>query len=242
MEATCQRCHETLREADRYCPACGLPQLTYQPAELPAAAASDGAVSFAGQVQGSGQTTLAGGVAWRPALKTALMLAIPAGVVCSGLTPVGQSLILGVVWITGAAAWAVGLYARRARTAGLSMGAGARIGLVTGVFAGWLALGVDGVSLWVTRFVLHQGGQMDSLFLTGVEKSLEFDQQMMSQMGLASAQVAQSLQMSRSMMLSPEGRAGIALLGFATSAAFLIAFATLGGALGARLLAQPRRS
>jgi hypothetical protein len=112
LEITCQRCHETIREADRYCSACGLPQLVYIAAETPVIPLEgDGEVSPSGEVLG-----LRNGIAWRPALQAAAMLAIPAGLLSSSLSP-----ILALVWIMGAAAWAVGLYAKRARLAGLSM-------------------------------------------------------------------------------------------------------------------------
>jgi hypothetical protein len=167
------------------------------------------------------------------------MLAVPAAVLCSGLIPVGQSL--GVLWIAGAAAWAVSLYSKRASTGWLPTGAGVRIGLVTGLLASWLTLSVNGVSLWVARFVLHQGGQMDSLWQNEVETSLQASQQMVAQMGMTSAQAAESTQFSRALMLSAEGRAGIALSTFLAGAVFLVLFAMIGGALGARWLAQPRR-
>jgi hypothetical protein len=237
LEATCQRCHETVREADRYCPACGLPQLTYLAAET-SVALGDGVTQSANGAA-SGLTGMADGIAWRPAMKAALMLAVPAGVLCSGVTVIGPSL--GLLWMSGAAAWAVGLYFKRNRPGWLTWGAGARIGLVTGLFASWLTLSVNGVALWVNRVVMHQGSQMDSLWASEVENSLQLSQQMVAQMGMTTAQAAQSTQFSRAWMLSAEGRAGIALSTFLAGAIFLILFAMIGGALGARLLAQPRR-
>jgi len=238
LEATCQRCHETLREADRYCAVCGMPQLLYVAAEAPHAVQEDGALEDSSGIP-TGLAGSTGGIAWRPALKFALLLSIPAALLCSGLIPLGQSLAM--LWMAGAAVWAVGLYFKRARPGWITMGAGARIGLVTGLFASWLTLSVNGVALWISRFLMHQGGEMDSLWATEVDKSLELSKQMVAQMGMTSAQAAQSTQFSRAWMLSAEGRAGIALSTFLAGAVFLILFAMIGGALGARLLAQPRR-
>jgi len=238
LEATCQRCHETLREADRYCPVCGLPQLTYIASEAPLAPLGEENAQNHGDATIS-RAAMAEGIDWRPALKASLILAVPAGVLCSGLIPVGQSL--GMLWIIGAAAWAVSLYSKRTRPGWLPMGSGARIGLVTGLFASWLTLSVNGISLWVARFVLHQGSQMDSLWQNEVETSLQTSQQMVAQMGMTSAQAAQSTQFSRALMLSAEGRAGIAVSTFLGGAVFLVFFAMIGGALGARWLVQPRR-
>ena len=201
-------------------------------------ALGDGVAQSANGAAG-GLAGMADGIAWRPAMKAALMLAVPAGVLCSGVTVIGPSL--GLLWMSGAAAWAVGLYFKRNRPGWLTWGAGARIGLVTGLFASWLTLSVNGVALWVNRFVMHQGGQMDSLQVAQAEETLKISQQFWATMGLAGAQIAQLSQFSRSWMLSPEGRAGEVLSESLTGAAFLVFFAVIGGALGARLLAQPRR-
>jgi hypothetical protein len=236
LEATCQRCNDTLREADRYCPTCGLPHLTYVAAEAPVIPLGTLADGLAVIQEPIGPV---GGVAWRPALSVAIMLAIPAGILCSAISIIGQSL--GMVWMAGAAAWAVALYGRRTRQFSITPGAGARIGFVTGIMASWLTLALNGATVWVQRFLMHQGGQMDSDWLVNVDKSLELSQQTFLQMGMAATVAAQSNQISRSWMLSPEGRAGIALFSFLMGAAFLIFFAIIGGALTARFVAQSRR-
>ncbi len=205
-----------------------------------------GRQSKAGGLFGSGPPAGGSEIAWRMALLSAMQLAIPAGVLCSGLTPIGQQL--GLIWMIGASAWAVRLYAQRAqvlqpsnRLAGLTMGMGARIGLVTGLMASWLTLSLNGATLWVARNVLHQGSQMDGLWAADVERSLELSHQMVLQMGLAAAQAEQSTQMSRAWMLSAEGRAGIALSTLLFGAGFLALFAAIGGAMGARFLVPTRR-
>ena len=175
------------------------------------------------------------GLLWKPALRAAMILAVPAAVLCSSLTPIG------LLCMAGAAAWAVSLYSKRARSGWLSMGTGARIGLLTGVLASWLTLGMDGVSLWTARFLLHQGSQIDSLWTNEVMNNFDRNQQMVAQMGMATAQSTQFAQAMRVWMLSSDGRAGIALSGVLTVAGFLIVFGTVGGAVGARFLRQSRR-
>ena len=76
MEMTCNRCHQTVQTDTCYCPACGLPQLLYT------------ADTSAGPVQPERWNEAvrdAGSVEWKPALKAALMLAIPAGLLANGL-------------------------------------------------------------------------------------------------------------------------------------------------------------
>ena len=193
-----------------------------------------------GQIPASGDLAVLGsGIAWRPALQTAALLAIPAGLLSSSLTPV-----LAFVWIMGAAAWAVGLYAKRLRTGGVSTGNGARIGLVTGLFTAWLWFAANGVALWVTRFLRHQGSQIDSEWVGAVHTAFERNQQVVADAGMSGAQAAQFMQAThwaQGLMLSPEGRAGCALAGLLVLAAVLLLFATIGGAVGARFLTPTRR-
>lgn len=167
------------------------------------------------------------------------MLAVPAGVLCSALASVAS--LLGLVWMGGAGAWAVRLYAKRTHASWLSSGTGARIGLMTGLFASWLTIGVNSIDLWVARYVLHQGGAMDSLWNSQMNDVLKMSQQMLIQMGISTAEAAQSTQMYRLWVFSSEGRATDVLTKLLTGATFLALFAMLGGALGARFLAQPRR-
>jgi len=61
-------------------------------------------------------------------------------------------------------------------------------------------------------------------------------------MGSADAtQVQAAHNQIQTFMLSPEGHAGIEAFGFAANALFLLLFAAVGGALGARLVARNRR-
>jgi hypothetical protein len=235
LEVTCRRCHETLREADRYCPVCGLPQLLYVAAEAPVMGLGEGVPLPAGDL-----AALTNGIEWRPALRAAVLLAVPAGVLCSGLSQIGSSLAL--IWMVGAAVWAVALYARRSRSSRISMGNGARIGLITALLASWLSFSLNALLLWLARFVQHQGSQMDVDWNGYVDKVHQMDLQMAAQMGMASAQFTQQLQSQQLLLLSPEGRAGAPLFLFATGTVFLILFAALGGALSARFVGQPRRS
>lgn len=229
MEITCHRCHQPVQAEDCYCPACGLPQLVYT------------AEGEAGQAQAERWTEAvkdASVVEWKPAMRAALALAVPAGLLSSGISPVG---ILGLFWMAGAAAWAVAIYVRGQRPAWITIGAGARIGLVTGLLAAWLAFSISGASLFVERFVLHHSSQIDAEWKSRVDLS----QQMMAQQwtsGSADAAQAQALRAQiQAWMMSPWGHAGIEAFSFAGNSIFLLFFAAGGGALGARLLARSRR-
>jgi hypothetical protein len=177
----------------------------------------------------------ASSVDWKPALRTAILLAIPAGLLSCGISPVGM---LGLFWMSAAAAWAVTLYVRNQRPSWITTGAGARIGLVTGLIAGAVAFSASGGALFAQRFVLHRSSAIDTEWNARVEASHQLTQQLAVQMGVLDAS---RLQAQKALMLSPEGHAGIEAFGMASNAFFLLLFAAAGGAMGARLLARSRR-
>jgi hypothetical protein len=230
MEITCTRCRQTIQTDDCYCPTCGLPQLLYT---------SEGVSGQAQPEQWNEAVRDASEVAWKPALRAAIMLAVPAGLLSSGVSPLRY---LGLFWMAAAASWTVVLYMRSQRPAWITIGAGARIGLVTGLLGGWLAFGASGGALFVERYVFHQSSQIDDEWKSRVSMSQQLAQQWTSGMGPADAAQAQAGQTQvQAFMLTPEGHAGIETFGFAFNSLFLILFAVGGGALGARMQARARK-
>ena len=222
MEITCTRCHQAIQAENCYCPVCGLPQLVYT---------ADGLTGQVAPERWNEAVRDAGSVEWNSALRTSLMLAIPAGLLCSLLSPVG---IFGLLWMAAAAAWTVVLYVRSRRPAWITTGAGARIGLVTGVVGGWTAAGATGLSLFALRFFFHQGSFFDDFWLNFVNVQLT---QQWTSLGVDAATISQV----KAWMLSPEGRAGWLLGAILFLMAGLLIFAVAGGAIGARMLARSRR-
>jgi hypothetical protein len=222
MEVTCTRCHQSVQAENCYCPACGLPQLVY---------GADGPAGQNPPERWNEAVPDAATVAWKPALRAALLVALPAGLLSSEASPAGH---FGLFWMTAAAACAVVLYMRSQSSPWITLGAGARIGLVTGLLAGWLSFGVSGIMLFAQRYLLHQSSQIDADWKSYVDAS----QQLAAQMGMAdSAQ----MQLQRTWMLTPEGHAGFETFGVIFNTGFLLLFAVVGGALGARILARSRR-
>ncbi len=222
MELTCNRCHQTVEEGASFCPSCGLPQLVY----------SVESATDAGQpAHWSEAACDASSVAWRPAIRAALALGVPAGMLCSFLSPVG---IFGLLLMALAGMWVVSLYMRAQRPAWTTLGAGARIGLVTGIVGGWTAAATTGLTLFAMRFWLHQGQVFDGFWETLVNQQMA---QKWAETGIDVATIGQV----KTMMLSPEGRSAwiLCVLGFLVSA--LLVFATVGGAVGARLQIRKRR-
>lgn len=222
MEITCTRCHQTVQADNCYCPTCGLPQLQYSADNVPGQAPAE---RWLEPVQDASI------VDWKRAMRPALALAVPAGVLCSVFSPVN---IFGLLWMTVAAAWVVTLYLRNRGPEWITIGAGARIGLVTGLVGAWTAAAASGVTLFVMRFVLHEGKMLDDTWQTFV-----IDQ--VAKQWSSSGMDAQTVIIYKAWLLSPEGRAGFALTFLLFLATALIFFAVGGGALGARLQARARR-
>ena len=105
MEILCNRCHQAIQAGDCYCPACGLPQLVYT---------ADGTPGQAQPERWNEAVQDASIVNWKPALRAALMLAVPAGLFSSMLSPLSS---LWIFWMAAAAAWTVVLYVRSQRPA-----------------------------------------------------------------------------------------------------------------------------
>src|SRR6202167_4985601 len=133
-------------------------------------------------------------VDWKRAMRPALALAVPAGALCSLFSPVS---IFGLLWMTIAAAWVVALYLRNQRPAWITIGAGARIGLVTGLLGAWTAAAASGISLFVMRFFLHQGKSLDVSWTTIISDHVAPH---MSSAGVD----AQTINIYKGWLLSPE--------------------------------------
>ena len=222
MEITCTRCHQTVQDENLYCPACGLPQLLYSADNVPGQAPPE---------RWTEPVRDAGTVDWKRAMRSALALAIPAGLLCSLFSPVS---IFGLLWMAVAAAWAVALYLRTQKPAWITMGAGARIGLVTGLVGGWTAAAASGISLFVMRFLLHQGKTLDETWQTIISDQV-------AGQWTAAGVDAQTITLYKAWLLSPEGRAGSMLSAVLLLVTALIFFAVGGGAIGARLQARSSR-
>ncbi len=159
-----------------------------------------------------------------------MALAVPAGLFCSIPSPVG---ILGLLLMAGTGAWVVALYMRSQRPAWITISAGARIGLVTGVVGSWTSAAVTAVTLYAMRFWLHEGNVFDGFWQNVYQQ--------VTQEWTAMGVDTQSMAILKAIMNSPEGRAGWVLGAIASLMTALLLFATAGGALSAHFLARHRR-
>ena len=224
METTCSRCHQTVEPGASFCPSCGLPQLVYS---------AEAETQESGQpVQWNQAIRDASSVAWRPALRTVAAISIPAGVLCAFLWPEGGILGLVLMGVTGA--WAVSLYMRSQQPAWITIGAGARIGLVTGILGSWTAAATAAVGLYAMRYWLHQGHLFDNFWENLINQQIA---QQWAAMGV-DAQTAVTL---KAMLLSPAGRAAWVLCSLSFLVVVSLLLAVAGGALSARMQVRRRR-
>jgi hypothetical protein len=222
MEITCSRCHQAVPEDSCFCPACGLPQLVYS---------ADGTEVPAEADRLPPAPREAGAVEWKPALRLTVLLTLPACLLFCALTPFG---FLGFLWMGAVAALTVALYSRGKRQAWITVGAGARIGLVTGLTTGWMVFALVSATLYSTRYFLHQGPEMDELWRNMI--SLRLDPQWQ-----ASGMDPHDIATLNSFLLSPEGRSDTLLSGLGLVEAILLLSATAGGAIAARMMIRTRR-
>jgi hypothetical protein len=225
METTCNRCHQSVPAESCYCPSCGLPQLVYaaEPGTIPPSSERwPEAVRDANSID------------WKQAIRAILILALPAGFLSSGTSPLSA---FGIFWMSAAAIWADALYMRRERINWITTGAGARIGLVTGLIATWLVFSLTGAELLARRVVQRQGSQMDAEWHDSIDK---FYRQFEAQL-TAPADVLQQIEAQHRWVLMPEARAGAQTFGIAFYCFILTVFAAAGGAVGARMLGRGRR-
>ena len=155
MEPVCQRCGKPLREGESWCSHCGAPQLIVDTSEP---------VSPQAPPQRLGSDT--GRIQWRIGFTSALLLAIPVGLL-SALSG-GMSTLLVIAGGFGT------IFLYRRRTNGLTDGRmGWRLGAILGMAAATIATAADAVQLLVERYVLHHAAAIDAQFQSVAQQMAE---------------------------------------------------------------------
>lgn len=218
----CHRCGENLGTTDLFCPYCGSPQVKFNPPEdeVPLAAASSS----------SRFPTGVHGICWPEAIRVALLVGIPAGIL-SGLSILSWGCCL---WIGGGAALAIALYQKRApQSPRLSTRSGMNVGAMAGLMAAYASVSTTAVSRVVERFALHRGAEIDSFYDMVIRQSST----LIHSNPAAEAQWQKYVHF----LLTPDGRAAYMLLNSVTTSIGIIAISALGGALGVRLFSGKKQ-
>ncbi|HUB17688.1 MAG TPA: hypothetical protein VL990_03575 [Acidobacteriaceae bacterium] len=169
-------------------------------------------------------------VQWRPAITSALLIAVPVGLL-SALA--GMSSLFVIAGGFGA----IALY--RKRTAGITDGSvGWRVGAILGAAAASIATLADGLRLVIERYALHHGAEIDTQFASVAQQLAD---QALKSNSEAMQQAPQLVHSWAIFWLSSDGHAAIQLLTAAMVSAGMILFAATGGAIAGRILsARPR--
>lgn len=218
----CHRCENTLESDASFCSQCGAPQLRFIPQTTDALQES-GTEDERGHVSmGSDRGGIhdRGGIQWKSAIQIAALVSLVVGLL-SSILAVGSLL-----WVLGGAVLVIVLYHRRVPYTVLQPSLGARIGVVTGTMTAAIAVVGNTLLLLMQRYGLHQGKLLDATLTHTF-------QQAMSRASVGAEAQAQ-MNTAIAFILSPEGRAGMVLLGMAFIALIILILSIAGGVLGAR--------
>jgi hypothetical protein len=221
----CVRCQADLPDGGGmlFCPACGAPQLRVSEDEIAAAAAA-----LAGaNVPRSPDMRL---IQWPAAIYVSLICGVASGILCSLL--VGELHFLLVLWTLTCAIAGVGLYSRRFPRAGMSIGIGARIGLLCGLFSAGVSTLLSSLVLVAQRFLFGQGHEIDS--------SMD---EMVRQASATSAQFAPPGQANPflEMLKRPEGHSILLVILMIMLFGFTVLLALFGGIAGGHYFSLKRK-
>ena len=132
----------------------------------------------------------------------------------------------------------ISLYRRRTGTFPTSK-MGWRIGGLLGVFAATITAILSGLALVLQRYAFHQGSLIDQRLHDAVQMSTELYTNLFAG---SNPDMVAAFAETRRFWLTPDGAAAMVLLNTAGVAVFLLLFAAVGGAIGARLSQKTAQS
>jgi hypothetical protein len=222
MNALCHRCGTSLSASDLFCPSCGAPQVKFDPQpESESGYASPSPIRPPLPAQG---------VSWKDAVKAALIVAVPGGIL-SAISVLSWGCCL---WVVGGAALAIGLYQKWAPGFQLDARSGLRIGALAGLVAAYTSVAATAIWRVFSRFVLHQGADIDRAYEAAM-------QQVSASAAQSNPEAQAQLKTILHLLMSPDGKAGLILWSSVLSAFGIVLFSALGGVLGVRLFAARKR-
>jgi zinc-ribbon domain len=219
MDLLCHRCGNSLQEDEGFCPHCGAQQLVVDTSET----------------AGSHQPPQRAGidptrVQWRIAITSALLIAIPVGLLS---TLAGMSSIFVIAGGFGT----IALYRKRSE-AFTDGSIGWRVGAILGAASASIATAADGIRLVFERYFLHHGAEIDGQFQSVAQQLAD---QALKSGSAAMQQAPQFVHNWAAFWLSADGHAAIQLLTASMVSAGMVLFAATGGAIAGRILSvRPR--
>ncbi len=221
--------------ASPFCSHCGAPQLSVPATELPETSAPAEADLAGAVLSAAGSLPVhPNGTQWKAALHVSLAVGVASGVLCGAAMLFPPLYTVCFFWTLSGAMIALALYRRRVPLASIDSAAGARIGLLAGLFMSAAMTAIGSIFLVLLRFVWHKGGEYDAQISDAIHQGMTRAAQ--------NNPDPQLVQNSMKFLLSPEGRAGYTLAMVAFLAVLLIFFSAVSGAVGAKLMPTYRKS
>jgi hypothetical protein len=219
VDPVCHRCGNSLHEGEGFCPHCGAQQLVVDSSET------------AGPQQPAPRLgTDPSLVQWRTAITSALLVAVPVGLL-SALAGMSSLFVIAGGFAT------IALY--RKRSEALTDGSiGWRVGAILGAAAAAIATGADGARLLTERYILHHAAVIDAQFASVAQQLAE---QALKSNTEAMQQAPQFVHKWAAFWLSPDGHAAIQLMTASIVAAGMVLFAATGGAIAGRIFSMRPR-
>ncbi len=219
MELVCHRCGNGLHEGEAFCPHCGALQLVVDSSEP---------VGPQPPTQRLGIDPTR--VQWRLAITSALLVAVPVGLL-SALAGMSSLFVIAGGFAT------IALYRRRSE-AFTDGSVGWRVGAILGAASATVATAADGLRLVIERYFLHHGAEIDAQFQSAAQQMAD---QALKSNSPAMQQAPQLVHNWINFWLSADGHAALQLLTAAVVSAGMILFAATGGAIAGRILSiRPR--
>lgn len=215
MDRVCHRCGNALHEGDAFCPHCGAQQLMVEPSEV--ATQQQPAQRMRGDPHM---------VQWPAAITSALLLAVPVGLL-SALAGMSSLFVIAGGFAT------IALYRRK--SAALTDGRiGWRVGAILGIASALIASAADATRMLVIRYLLHHAHAVDEQFQSVAQQMAD---QALKSNSDAMQQAPQLVHAWARFWLSADGHAAIQLLTAGVVSLGMILFAAMGGAIAGRILA-----
>lgn len=222
MDPVCHRCGNSLHEGEGFCPHCGAQQLVVDSSET------------AGPQQPPQRLGIdPSRVQWRVAITSALLVAVPVGLL-SALAGMSSLFVIAGGFAT------IALYRKRSE-AFTDGSIGWRVGAILGTASATIATAVYAAKLEIVRYVLHEGPILDREFQAAAQASVDYVMKVYAQPASQSPEFMQGLQRMAGFMLSPDGRAASQLGTAFVMSLGMVLFAATGGAIAGRILSMRPR-
>lgn len=213
MDRLCHRCGSPLREDDNFCAHCGAAQL------LVDAADSGLPQQGTGKLRGDANV-----IQWRIAMTSALMVAVPVGLL-SAFAGTSTLFVIAGGFAT------IALYRRRGG-ASADGRTGWRVGAILGAVSAFLATAAYAARMLVERYLMHDGQAIDQEFQTAAQQGIEYWLKAGAQQGPQPSEMAHAMKTVTGFLLSPDGHAALQLSTAVMMSLDMLLFAAVGGAIG----------